>query len=135
MLLPFPPFTELLRILVGGGPGVWFLMAYLLFLAVGFGGFTGFSYIYYTLEAVEGRHINPLLARSHLVLMYLGVLGAVLVLAVAGVLGGYSTTIAHAPPEVTRQVLEPFVWPIRLLAILALVGIGLGLAAIKTAST
>ena len=27
IILPFEPFTILLRIIVGGGPGVWFLLA------------------------------------------------------------------------------------------------------------
>jgi hypothetical protein len=38
VVLPWAPFSYLPPIIVGGGPGTWFILGYFLFVAVGVGG-------------------------------------------------------------------------------------------------
>ncbi len=128
MILPFPPFPIFLRIIVGGGPGTWFMLSYILYIAVGFGGFLGLSFLYFAVESE--RKIHQRLAWLNLLAMYVGVTGAVLTLAAAGALGGYASTIVHSPPETVRLILEPFVDVIRVLCLVAFIGVISGLVAI-----
>jgi hypothetical protein len=127
ILLPISPFPILQRIIVGGGPGIWFTIGYLLFLTLGFCGFVGFSFLYYVAESVQNRKINNGLAWLHLIATYVGIVGSTMALAVAGVLGGYASIIMHAPTEEIRLILEPFLNPIRILSLFAFIGIVSGL--------
>ncbi len=122
IVLPIEPFPLLLRIIVGGGPGVWFIVGYLLFIIVGFCGFEGLSYIYYVAEK-EDNKINNQLALLGLVLTCIGTIATTIMLQLAGAMGGYEYTIMRASTEKIRLLLEPLVNPIRLLVIIASIGI------------
>ncbi len=128
-VLPFEPFPMLLKIVVAGGPGVWFMLGYLLHMIVGFGGFLGLSYLYSVAEDSGGRRINNALALTGYVALFIGFTGTTFGLAVAGAVGGYTAVILHAPAESVRMVMEPFVNPLRVLCIVAVVGAIAGLAA------
>ncbi|MEM1991443.1 MAG: hypothetical protein QXO76_12545 [Thermoproteota archaeon] len=130
IVLPIQPFLMILRIIVGGGPGTWFILGYILYLAVGFTGHLGFSYLYYLAEKIEGRKLNRLLVWLNILAMYVGITGANFALAIAGILGGYVSTILHSPSEEVRLILEPFVNPIRILSIVAIVGVLSGITAL-----
>jgi len=122
MVLPLEPIPLLLRIIVGGGPGTWFVIGYLLFIIVGFCGFAGLSYIYYMAEK-EGSKINNQLAILGLVLTCIGTIAASIMLQLAGALGGYEYTIMRSPTEKIRSLLEPLVNPLRLFTIMASIGV------------
>lgn len=122
MVLPMGPFPLLLRIIVGGGPSTWFIMGYLLFIITGSCGFAVLSYVYYTVEK-EGKTINNQLALLGIVLTCVGTTAASTMLQIAGALGGYQYSIMHSPTEKIRLLLEPLVNPIRLLTIIAAIGI------------
>jgi hypothetical protein len=124
IVLPIEPFSLLLRIIVGGGPGIWFIMGYLLFITVGFCGLAGLSYIYYSAEK-EGNKINNQLAVLGLVLTCVGTIATTIMLQLAGAIGGYEYTIMRAPTEKIRLILEPLVNPIRLLVIMTSMGVTL----------
>jgi hypothetical protein len=122
IVLPIEPFPLLLRIIVGGGPGIWFIMGYLLFIIVGFCGLAGLSYIYYMAEK-EGNKISNQLSILGLVLTCVGTIATTIMLQLAGAMGGYEYTIMRAPTEKIRLLLEPLVNPIRLLVIMTSIGI------------
>lgn len=122
IVLPFEPFTILLRILVGGGPAVWFLIAYLLYVIVGYGGFAGLSYFYCFIEEKSEIEINHKFVMTGFYLLFLGVNVTLIILAVAGAIGGYYLNIVHAPVEYVRNILEPVVNPIRMLSLITIIG-------------
>lgn len=128
-VLPFEPFPMLLKIVVAGGPGVWFMLGYLLHIIVGFGGFLGLSYLYSIAEASGDKRVNDALALAGYATLFIGFTGATIGLAVAGVAGGYTAVILHAPAEDVRMVMEPFVNPLRILCLIAVIGAVAGLAA------
>ncbi len=128
-VLPFEPFPMLLKIVVAGGPGVWFMLGYLLHMIVGFGGFLGLSYLYSVAEGTEDRRVNGVLALTGYAALFIGFTGATVGLAVAGAVGGYEAVILHAPVESVRMVMEPFVNPLRILCIVAVIGVIASLAA------
>ncbi|MEM0482573.1 MAG: hypothetical protein QXM16_06795 [Nitrososphaerota archaeon] len=121
-VLPFDPFPTLLKIVVAGGPGVWFMLGYLLYMIVGFGGFLGLSYLYSTSEDSGGRRVNDALALTGYAALFIGFTGTTVGLAVAGAVGGYTAVILHAPAENVRMVMEPFVNPLRILCLIAVMG-------------
>lgn len=122
IIIPFEPFTILLRVIVGGGPGVWFLSAYLLHIAIGVGGFIGLSFAYYIVEERSEIEINDKIVVSGFYILFLGVNVTLVTLAVAGAIGGYYLNIMHAPVEDVRRVLEPMVNPLRLLCFITIAG-------------
>ncbi|MCL7401616.1 MAG: cbb3-type cytochrome c oxidase subunit I [Thaumarchaeota archaeon] len=122
IVLPIEPFSILLRIIVGGGPGVWFLLAYLLHLIVGYGGFTCLSFLYYLIEEKWEVELNNKLIMAGFYLLFIGVNITLITLAAAGAVGGYYLNIIHAPVEDVRSILEPMVNPIRLLSLITIVG-------------
>ncbi|MEM2237364.1 MAG: hypothetical protein QW470_03975 [Candidatus Caldarchaeum sp.] len=128
-VIPVDPFPMLLRIVVAGGPGTWFILSYLLYIIVGFGGFLGLSYLYFVAERFEGRVVNRGLALVGFLAMYVGLTGTTFGLAVAGALGGYAAVIAHSPAETVRLIMEPFVNPLRTLCLVTVVGAVASLAA------
>lgn len=130
IVLPFEPFSLLLRIIVGGGPGTWFLVAYILYIIVGSLVFIGFSYLYYLAEEVWGTETSNMFSIAGFYLLFIGTNITLIVLAVAGVVGGYYLNIIHAPIESVRAILEPFVNPLRMLTLVTIIGALLCLAPI-----
>ena len=125
MVLPFVPFSYLPPIIVGGGPGIWLVFGYMLFLVVGVGGFGCLSAFLTTVELVENRTINPRTMWPALILLSIGVVGSCLLLGVAGVVGGYASTYGTSSPQSIHDMLLPYVDPIIALTLIAVVGAAL----------
>lgn len=122
IVLPLEPFSLLLRVIVGGGPGIWFLLAYILHIIIGSGVFTGFSYLYYLIEDSSNIKAENIFNLTGFFLLFIGVNITLIVLAVAGAIGGYYLNILHLPIEIVRETLEPFVNPLRILSIVTVIG-------------
>ncbi len=94
-ILPTDFSQSLLRILVGGGPGV---------------------------DETTIRSVNIFLMIG-IVMFYVGTIGSTLGLGLAGALGGYSSTILHAPVANTETILQPFEKPIQVFTAIAIIGV------------
>lgn len=129
--LPMEPFNTLPRIMVGGGPGIWLVMAYVLMIAVGVCGFIGLSYIFSSCQpmTVKAAPIRTHLAIAGFFLTYFGMIGALAILAYAGAVGGYADTILSLPAEQVRPLLQPLLMPARILSSTAAIGVLLTIAA------
>lgn len=125
LVLPFRPFTYLLPILVRGGPGIWFLLAYLLNLTIGVIGSGMLSSLIYAIEIHEKRTINGRIMLSGFALLNTGLIASCILLAMAGALGGYALDIGGASELATEGLLTAYVYPITITAILAMVGAAL----------
>jgi hypothetical protein len=133
IVLPFAPFSYLPPIIVGGGPGAWLIVAYLLYMAVGAGGFSALSALIFALETHERRILNERIMIFGLVLLFFGVTVGCILLGVAGAVGGSALTIQHMTVETVQHTLDLYVAPITLAAVMALVGAGLSLFGMVTA--
>ncbi len=122
IVLPFPPFSYLQPIVVGGGAGVWFVMAYLLLIVVGVCGFGWLSNTLYILEVNEGRGLDGRLMLLGFSLLEVGVAATSLLLGVAGVMGGYASTLDGASAEAVHHLLAPFVAPTSIATLIAVGG-------------
>jgi hypothetical protein len=133
VVLPFHPFSYLPPIIVGGGPGIWLVLGYLLFLVVGVGGFGSLSAFLTTVELHEGRTIDSRLMWPALFLLSVGVTGSCLLLAVAGAVGGYASTFGTSSANSIHDMLIPYVDPITGLALVAVLGAALAVLAMVRA--
>ncbi|MGP8057613.1 MAG: hypothetical protein ACLP9K_08470 [Nitrososphaerales archaeon] len=59
VVLPFHPFSEILPIMVGGGPGLWLVVSYPLCISLGGGAFGWLSGLLYVIEKQENRDVGP----------------------------------------------------------------------------
>ena len=125
IVLPFRPFSYIPPIMVGGGPGIWFVLAYMLFIVVGIGGFGALSAFLTTVELHENRKINSRMMWPALLLLSVGVVGSCLLLAVAGAVGGYAATYELSTTTSIDNLLSPYVYPITDLVIVAVIGAAL----------
>jgi hypothetical protein len=121
-VLPIDFSQSLLRILVGGGPGIWLLIGYILFIVVGCLGFIGLSMFILNLDEAVIKSRSTFLIVG-IIMFYVGVIGSTLGLGLAGTLGGYSTTILHAPITNTEAILQPFEKPIQTFLIITVIGV------------
>lgn len=122
VVIPVAPFSYLPPIIVGGGPGIWFVLAFLLFLVVGVGGFGSLSAFLTTVELHEGRSVNPSTMWPALVMLSIGVVGSCLLLAIAGVVGGYASTFETSSVKTIDSLLTPYTYPITAFTLIAVVG-------------
>ncbi len=122
IVLPFVPFSYLPPIIVGGGPGVWFVLAYLLFIVVGIGGFGALSAFLTTVELHEKRTIDARTMWPALVLLSAGVVGSCLLLAAAGAVGGYASTYEISSLQTIDSLLSPYTYPITAFTLITVVG-------------
>jgi hypothetical protein len=125
IVLPFEPFSYLPPIIVGGGPGIWFVLAYVLFVITGIGGFGTISGILTTVELHEGRTVDGRLMWPALALMCVGIAGSCILLGVAGAVGGYASTIQLSSTDAIKNLLAPYVNPITTLVMIAVIGAAL----------
>jgi len=125
IVLPFAPFSYIPPIIVGGGAGTWLVLAYLLFIVVGIGGFGALSAFLTTVELHEGRTVNPSTMWPALVLLSAGVTGSCLLLGAAGALGGYASTYGTSSSIAIDGLLSPYVDPITVLTLVAVIGAAL----------
>ena len=137
IILPFHPFSYLPPIIVGGGPGVWFLLGYVLLATVGFGGLAGLSALFFEIETDEGRRPQDTQVAAGLVLFCIGVFATCFLLLLAGASGGYAATIEGASSQSVESILSPYLYPVTLTSFLTVVGAGLlvlGMAGAKAPS-
>ena len=133
ILTPLAPFSYLQPIMIGGGPGSWFLLAYLLFPTVAVGGFVGISSLIFVIETYERRRINYSVMLTGLVMLYAGVLLGCLLLAMAGASGGYALVIQHSSVNTVQDLLTPYMDPITIASLVAVAGTGLSIYGMATA--
>jgi len=125
LVLPFSPFSYLPPIIVGGGPGIWLVVAYVLFIVVGIGGFGALSAFLTTVELHEGRTLDPRTMWPAIVLLSIGVSGSCLLLALAGAVGGFAATFETTSVQSIDNLLSPYVDPITTLTLIAVFGAAL----------
>jgi hypothetical protein len=87
IVIPYPLFNYLLPIIKKGGPGIWFLFGYLIYIIAGPVGLGTVSALIKTIEIDEKAHINEALAKIGFYLSYAVVLLSDILLALAGALG------------------------------------------------
>ena len=134
IILPFAPFSYLPPLMIGGGPGTWFLLAYILYVAVGIGGIGALSAFLFAIETYERRILNDSIMLPGLVLLYLGMTLGCVLLGIAGAVGGYALTVQHSTVNATQTLLSPFVNPITLASLGAVAGAGLSVYGMVTGS-
>lgn len=125
IVLPFAPFSELPPIIVGGGAGIWFVLAYLLFIAVGVGGFGVLSAFLTTVELHERRTLDSRTMWPALILLSVGVVGSCLSLAVAGAVGGHASMSGGSTTTSIDKLLSPYVDPTIALVLVTVIGAAL----------
>jgi hypothetical protein len=138
IVIPIAPFSYIQPIMVGGGPGVWFLVGYLLYAAVGVGGFGAFSSFLFAIEIHERRAPSEKIMLIGFVLSFIGVLSGCLLLGIAGLSGGYVIVVEHSTTDIAQNVLSPFVNPITAACLVSVIGAGAclyGMAAAKATET
>lgn len=133
IILPFDPFNSLLPVMIGGGAGTWLLLGYVIYLAVGVGGFAALASLLSTVELGEGRVPNGLIMAVGLVMLFVGVTASCLLLGVAGAVGGYAQTIQHQPEASLENILVPFVDVTRVTSAVAVLGAAVVIFGIGTA--
>ena len=133
ILLPYPPFSYLQPIMVEGGAGTWFAVAYFLFLTVGVVGFAAISSIVFIIEQLERRSLNYRVMLTGLVLLYVGTMSGLLLLGLAGALGGYALVFENSTVSVTKNLLLPYVNLITAACLAAAAGAGFTIYGMGTA--
>jgi hypothetical protein len=125
IVLPFEPFSYLPPIVVGGGAGAWFVLAYVLFIVTGIGGFGIISGFLTTEELHEGRTIDDRVMWPAFLFMCVGIAGSCILLGAAGAVGGYAATFQGSSTDAIHNLLSPYVNPITTLVIIAVIGAAL----------
>ncbi len=133
IVIPFDPFRYLPPIIVGAGPGIWFILGYILFVVVGIGGFGALSAFLTTVELHEDRLIDPRTMWPALILLSMGVAGSCLLLAVAGAVGGYASVFEGSSANSINSLLTPYVYPTSTLVLLTVVGAALAVLSMARA--
>ena len=124
--------------MVGGGPGTWFLVGYLLYPIIGVGGFASIASFLFMIETYERRNLNHGIMLTGLILLFVGVLAGCVLLGVAGAIGGYTLVIQHSTVNLTQSLLSPYVDPITAASLVAVAGAGVlmyGMATAKATKT
>jgi hypothetical protein len=130
MVAPIAPLSDAPRIVVQA-PGIWLLVAYLVYVSVGTGLFAWLSALLSVIERQEGREVDGRFMLPGFVLLLVGVTASCGLMAYAGATGGYAhingTTFSLS------QMLLPYVDPITALASVGILGGGLVLLAMVRA--
>jgi hypothetical protein len=121
MIIPAAPFSSAQPILVGGGPGAWLLLGYVLYLVAGFCALAAMSALLPEGSGYGGSTFGSLLGAG-LGLYYAGVTAACVLLGIAGYVGGYASTISRLPVQSVESQLSPYVWPVSFAAFAACAG-------------
>ncbi len=122
IVLPFAPFSYLRPIIVGGGPGIWLVLGYVLFVVVGVGGFGALSAFLTTVELHEKRSVDARTMWPALVLLSVGVVGSCLLLGVAGAVGGYAAIYETSSVRTIDSLLTPYTYPITAFTLVTVAG-------------
>jgi len=123
------------RVIAGGSGGTWFFTGYISYLVVGVVATAVTAIFYFYIEGVQGKvykGYTNFLAWGHLLLMNVGVAGAMFLMMWGGYLAGWAETATSAggeglnPGQIHVQILGGLVDPIGGLILLAAVGALLG---------
>jgi hypothetical protein len=133
ILVPFPPFSYLQPVIVGGGAGTWFVLAYFLLVAVAVVGFAAISSLVFIIETHERRRLNGAIMLAGLILLYVGTMAGFILLGFAGAIGGYALVIEHSTVNATQNLLLPYVNLITAASLAAVAGAGLTIYGMATA--
>jgi hypothetical protein len=125
IVLPFEPFSYFPPIIAGGGPGVWFVLAYVLFIVTGVGGFGVLSGFLTGEELHEGRTVDDRTMWPAFLFMCVGIAGSCFLLGAVGAVGGYAATFQGSSTNAIHDLLSPYVNPITTLVIIAVIGAAL----------
>ena len=98
------------------------MLAYVLFVVVGIGGFGVLSAFLMMLEVHENRAIDDRTMWPALLLLGIGVGGSCLLLGVAGAVGGYAAVYQGSSTSAIHDLLSPYVNPITTLVLIAIIG-------------
>ena len=120
------------KVIASNGAGTWRFTGYISYLVVGVGDTAVTAIFYFYLEGIQGKvykGFTNLLAWGHLLLMNVGVAGAMIIMMYQGYLAGVAQ--AGALPGVTSGQIHPLIlgWtvdPIGILVLLACLGALLG---------
>jgi len=123
------------RVIAGGGGGTWFFTGYVSYIVVGVIATAVTAVFYFYIEGILGKvysGFTKYLAWSHLILMNVGVAGAMFLMMWGGYLAGWAAAPATSggggltPLEIHEQILGSLPNPIGAFILLALVGVILG---------
>jgi hypothetical protein len=134
IVLPVVPLSYLPPIMIGGGPGIWFLLGYVLYVTVGVGGFGALSTFLLIIETHESRTLNGRIMLPGLILLYGGVTSGCILLGMAGAVGGLALTIQHTTVSDAQSLLSPYVNPITVASLVAVAGAGVSMYGMVTAT-
>lgn len=134
IIIPVRPFADIPPIIVGGGPGTWFVLGYVLYLAAAVGGFPALSALTFIIEAYDQRKLNDRIMLVGISLLFVGVTISCILLAVAGAMGGYVLTIEHGTVSDAQNLLMPYVNPITAFVLIGVVGTAVSIFGMVTAS-
>jgi len=133
ILFPFPPFSYLQPIMVGGGAGTWFLVGYLVFVAVSVVGFAVISSLIFAIETHELRKLCDRTIAGGFILLFAGSLAGCFMLGIAGASAGYALIIQPSTVNAAENILSAYVNPTTAAALAAVVGAALVIYAMATA--
>jgi len=137
LLLPIALDTRISKTIAGGSAGTWGFLGFLLFLVVDVVGFATFAALYYVIPKATGGTVNNILAWLHLVLLEIGTVIGTGLLGYAGYIGGTTIldetakgTAAKDIPAIVHGKIGFVVQPIGMLALVAALGVLLGVVAL-----
>ena len=137
LLFPIALDTRISRTIAGGSAGTWGFLGFLLFLIVGVLGFATFASLYYVIPKATGATVNNILAWLNLVLLEIGTVAGTALLGYAGYIGGTTIldetakgTAAKDIPGIVHPKISFVVQPIGILALVAGLGVLLGVVAL-----
>jgi hypothetical protein len=128
-------YYSVARVIAGGGGGTWFFTGYISYLVVGVIATAVTAIFYFYIEGVLGKvykGVTNYLAWGHLILMNVGVAGAMFLMMWGGYLAGWAATPASAgggglnAGQIHEQILGWLPNPIGALILMATVGALLG---------
>ncbi len=123
------------RVIAGGGGGTWFFTGYIAYMVVGVVATAVTAVFYFYIEGIKGKvykGITNYLAWGHLLLMNVGVAGAMFLMMWGGYLAGWGATAAAAGGgglitlQVHEEIIGGLVTPIGGLILIAAIGVLLG---------
>ncbi len=123
------PDLNIPRLIAGGSAGMWYTTAYFMYIIAGAVGMTAFAAMYYI---AEGK-VNNILGKLHLLISNVGIAGASYMLGYAGYNAGYMQHVLEMPTEEIHHFLAPFVEPLGVLVLVAVLGVMVGVVSLVLA--
>ena len=126
-IIPGVPELQMTRVIAGGGPGIWLMVGYYLFLIIGVCVIFTCGTAYYLLAQAAGRDVySGKLAAAQLVMMEAGALLALGLLYYAGFVSGRMFLAEVPTQEIHSNFLVAFIMPIGIFVAIGLLGALIG---------